>query len=91
MLDWYTSHQAEVGTGLEWLLYFNGFLIASAFLYLLYDLGLWEIGLRRHAAVVRKELRVEQFPDAYFAMLAVQHIDPGEEAADIDVVGHDGV
>jgi len=30
------------------------------------------IGLRRHAAVVRKELRVEQFPDAYFAMLAVQ-------------------
>jgi hypothetical protein len=72
MLDWYTSHQAEVGTWLEWLLYFNGFLIASAFLYLVYDLGLWEIGLRRHAAVVRKEPQVEQFPDAYFAMLAVQ-------------------
>jgi hypothetical protein len=72
MLDWYASHQAEIGTWLEWLLYFNGFLIASAFLYLVYDLGLWEIGLRRHGAVVRKELQVGQFPDAYFTMLAVQ-------------------
>jgi hypothetical protein len=70
MLDWYAHHQAEVATWMEWFLHLNAFLLASAFLYLVYDLGLWEIGLRRHGAVVRKE--VEQFPDAYFTMLAVQ-------------------
>jgi hypothetical protein len=72
MLNWYTSHETEIRTTFDWTLYFNGFLLASAFLYLIYDLGLWEITLRRHGAVVRREAEVGQFPDGYFTMLAVQ-------------------
>jgi hypothetical protein len=46
--------------------------LASAFMYLLYDIGLWNLGLRRHGAIVRKEAPVGQFPGGYFTMLAVQ-------------------
>ena len=72
MLDWYASHETEIRDTLHGILYFNGFLFASAFMYLLYDIGLWNLGLRRHGAIVRKEAPVGQFPDGYFTMLAVQ-------------------
>ncbi len=72
MLDWYTSHTADIENAFQWILYFNGFLLMSALMYIIYDVGLWEIGLRRHAAIVRKDAEVGQFPPGYFTMLAIQ-------------------
>src|SRR5271169_3958244 len=72
MLDWYVSDAMEIRNTIRGILHFNGFLLASAFMYVLYDIGLWNLGLRRHAATVRKEPPVGQFPDGYFTMLAVQ-------------------
>jgi hypothetical protein len=72
MLDWYASHSADIESAFQQILYFNGFLLISAFMYVVYDIGLWEIGLRRHGGIVRKDADVGQFPPGYFQMLAVQ-------------------
>jgi hypothetical protein len=72
MLDWYASHSADIESVFQQILYVNGFLLGSAFLYLVYDIGLWDIGLRRHGGIVRKDADVGQFPPGYFTMLAIQ-------------------
>jgi hypothetical protein len=72
MLDWYASHSADIENVFQQVLYFNGFLLLSAFMYVVYGIELWDIGLRRHGGIVRKDADVGQFPPGYFTMLAIQ-------------------
>jgi hypothetical protein len=72
MLDWYALHSADIENVFQQVLYFNGFLLLSALMYVVYGIELWNIGLRRHGGIVRKDADVGQFPPGYFTMLAVQ-------------------
>jgi hypothetical protein len=72
MLGWYQAHLSEIHDWLEWSLRYNLLLTLSALMYVVFAVGLFMLGARHHAAMVRKEIGPGQFPEGYFTMLAVQ-------------------
>jgi len=72
MPDWYLAHREEIRGFIEWGLRYNLFLNISALMYVVFAVGLFALGARHHAALVRGEVGPGQFPQGYFTMLAVQ-------------------
>jgi len=72
MLAWYQSHQEEIHGFIEWGLRYNLFLNVSALMYVIFAVGLFALGARHHAAIVRGEEGPRQFPPGYFTILVVQ-------------------
>ncbi len=72
MLDWYQAHQDDIRSFVAWGLRYNLFLNISALMYVIFAVGLFALGARHHAAVVRGEEGPRQFPQGYFTLLAVQ-------------------
>jgi len=72
MLSWYQAHRDEVHGFIVWGLRYNLFLNVSALTYVVFAVGLFALGARHHAAVVRGEQGPAQFPEGYFTLLALQ-------------------
>jgi len=53
------------------VIYYDGFRIFSAFMYVCFCVGLWILGFKYQQAVVRKDENIGQFPKAYFFWLTV--------------------
>src|SRR6266567_1517462 len=72
MQAWYLAHQEQMRYWLEWALYTDAFRKLSALMYVIFAVGLFALGAEYHAATVRKDRSIGQFPEGYFTMLAVQ-------------------
>jgi hypothetical protein len=72
VLGWYGEHRDEINGFIEWGLRYNLFLNISALMYVIFAVGLFALGARHHAALVRSEVGPGQFPEGYFTMFAVQ-------------------
>jgi hypothetical protein len=68
------GHHSELRLLLDWAIYTDAFRLGSALMYVIFAVGLWSLGARYQAAVVRGEPPPGQFPEGYFTMLAVQLI-----------------
>jgi hypothetical protein len=72
MLDWYGTHREEIDAWLAWGLANDAFRKISALMYVIFAVGLFALGARYHAAVLRKEPGPGQFARGYFTMLTIQ-------------------
>ena len=72
MLDWYQAHAADVRQWIEWALVYDAFRKVSALMYVIFAVGLFALGARYHAAMIRKEPGPGQFAEGYFTMLTIQ-------------------
>ena len=72
MLDWYQTHRDEIQGFLAWGLANDAFRKFSALMYVIFAVGLFALGARYHAALVRKEPAPAQFAEGYFTMLTIQ-------------------
>jgi hypothetical protein len=72
MSDWYQAHQQQLQYWIDWALYTDAFREVSALMYVIFAVGLFVLGAEYHAAMIRKDRTIGQFPEGYFTMLAVQ-------------------
>ena len=72
MREWLTAHKEAVDFWVGWALYVDAFRMLSAFMYVVFDVGLLALGAKYHDAVVRKTRPVGNFPPGYFTMLVIQ-------------------
>jgi hypothetical protein len=72
MQAWYLAHQEQLQYWLDWALYTDAFRKLSALMYVIFAVGLFALGAEYHAAMIRKDRSIGQFPEGYFTMLAVQ-------------------
>jgi hypothetical protein len=72
MRDWYLAHQEQISVWLDWALYTDAFRELSALMYVIFAVGLFALGAEYHAAMIRRDRTIGQFPEGYFTMLAVQ-------------------
>jgi hypothetical protein len=56
------------------ILAYDGFRAFSILMYAIFAAGLWRLGTLHHAAVVRGDKEVKQYPKGYFTLLAIQVI-----------------
>jgi hypothetical protein len=72
MQAWYLAHQEQIRFWLDWAIYTDAFRRLSAVMYVIFAVGLFALGAEYHAAMIRKDRNIGQFPEGYFTMLAVQ-------------------
>jgi hypothetical protein len=72
MREWLAAHKEVVDFWVGWALYVDAFRMLSAFMYVVFDVGLLALGAKYHDAVVRKSRPVGNFPPGYFTMLVIQ-------------------
>ena len=72
MLDGYQAHAADVRQWIEWALVYDAFRKVSALMYVIFAVGLFALGARYHAAMIKKEPGPGQFAEGYFTMLTIQ-------------------
>jgi hypothetical protein len=72
MQAWYLAHLEQIRFWLDWAIYTDAFRELSALMYVIFAVGLFALGAEYHAAMIRKDRSIGQFPEGYFTMLAVQ-------------------
>jgi len=72
MQAWYLAHQEQIKYCLEWAIYTDAFRKLSALMYVIFAVGLFALGTEYHAAMIRKDRAIGQFPEGYFTMMTVQ-------------------
>src|SRR5258708_38189487 len=72
MFDWCAAHRSEIDGWLQWALQNNLFQKLSALMCVIFAVGLFALGAKYHAAVVKNQIGPKQFPRGYFTMLAIQ-------------------
>jgi hypothetical protein len=72
MRDWYLAHQTDIRDWVAWGLANNAFRKISALMYVIFAVGLFGLGARYHAAMIRKQPAPGQFAEGYFTMLTIQ-------------------
>ena len=72
MREWLIAHKEELDFWVDRALAVDAFRMVSAFMYVVFAVGLFALGAKYHEAVVRKARSVGQFPPGYFTMLVIQ-------------------
>jgi hypothetical protein len=73
MNAWFDDHET-LRSILNWAIYTDAFRLGSAMMYVIFAVGIWNLGAKFQSAIVHKNRPPGQFPAGYFIMLAVQLI-----------------